>query len=52
MQLVLQAPGELLHKLVSKNKKPLSSLAMLNNKATQAKLESANYFATQSKQCD
>nr|AGT16026.1 hypothetical protein [Saccharum hybrid cultivar R570] len=28
------------------------SLAMLNNKATQAKLESANYLATQTKQCD
>ena len=25
---------------------------MLNNKATQAKLESANYLATQTKQCD
>jgi hypothetical protein len=24
---------------------------MLNNKATQAKLESANYLATQTKQC-
>ena len=28
----------------------LSSLAMLNNKATNAKLESANYLATQTKQ--
>ena len=25
---------------------------MLNNKATQAKLESANYLGTQTKQCD
>ena len=25
---------------------------MLNNKATQAKLESANYLAIQTKQCD
>ena len=30
----------------------LSSLAKLNNKATQAKLESTNYLATQTKQCD
>ena len=50
MQLVLQAPGELLLILVSESTKFLSSLAMLNNKATQAKLESSNYLATQTKQ--
>ena len=42
MPLVLQAMRELLHMLVSKSTKPLSILAMLNNKATNAKLESAN----------
>ena len=52
MPLILQATGELLHNLVSKSTKLLSSLAMLNNKATQAKLESANYLATQTKQND
>ena len=36
----------------SKSTKLLSSLAMLNNKATQAKLESSIYLATQTKQCD
>jgi len=35
--------------LVSKSTKLLSSLAKLNNKATNAKLESANYLATQTK---
>ena len=40
-------PGELLHNLVSKSTKLLSSLAMLNNKATNVKLESVNYLATQ-----
>ena len=49
MPLVLQATGELLHNLVSKNTKLISSLAVLNNKATQAKLESSNYLATQTK---
>ena len=34
------------------NAQNLSSLAMLNNKATNAKLESANYLATQTKQSD
>jgi hypothetical protein len=38
--------------LVSKSTKLLSSLAMLNNKATLAKLESTNYLAAQTKQCD
>ena len=52
MQLVLKQPGELLHNLVNKNTKLLSSLAMLNNKATQAKLESTNNLATQTKQCN
>jgi ubiquinone biosynthesis protein UbiJ len=52
MQLVLQALGELLHNLVSKSTKFLSSLAMLNNKATQVKLERTNNLATQAKQCD
>ena len=45
MQLILKQPGELLHKLVSKSTKLLSSLAMLNNKATQAKLESAKLLS-------
>jgi hypothetical protein len=51
MPLVLQARGAPTQ-LVSKYTKLLSSLAMLNNKATQAKLESAKYLATQTKQCD
>ena len=42
MPLVLQAIRELLHMLVSKSTKLLSSLAMLNNKATNAKLEITN----------
>ena len=46
MQLVLKAPRELLpYNLVSKSTKLLSSLAMLNNKATHAKLERTNYLA-------
>ena len=49
MQLVLKQLGELLHNLVSKSIKLLSSLAMLNNKATQDKLESSNDLATQAK---
>ena len=52
MQLVLKQSGELLHNLVSKSTNLLSSLAMLNNKATNAKLENANYLTTQTKQCD
>ena len=48
MPLVLQARGAPTQ-LVSKSTKLLSSLAMLNNKATNAKLESANYLATQTK---
>ena len=52
MQLVLQATGGLLHMLVSKTQSHLSSLAMLNNKATNAKLDSTNYLATQTNQCD
>jgi hypothetical protein len=52
MPLVLKQPGELLHNLVSKSTKLLSSLAVLKNKATQAKLESANNLATQTKQCN
>ena len=42
MPLVLYATRELLDMLVSKSIKLLSTLAMLNNKATNAKLESAN----------
>ena len=38
--------------LVAKAQKLLSSLAMLNNMATNTKLESVNYLATQTKQCD
>ena len=41
MPLVLQAMRELLQILVSKSTKLVSSLAMLNNQATNAKLESA-----------
>jgi hypothetical protein len=52
MQLVLQALGSSYTILVSKSTKLLDSLAMLNNKATNAKLESANYLVTQTKQCD
>jgi hypothetical protein len=52
MQLVLQALGSSYIILVSKSIKLLGSLAMLDNKATNAKLESANYLATQTKQCD
>ena len=52
MQLLFKVTGELLHNLVSKSTKLLSSLAMLNNKATQAKLDSSNHLATQTKQCD
>jgi hypothetical protein len=36
--------------LVSESTKLLDSLAKLNNKATNVKLESANYLATQIKQ--
>ena len=42
MPLVLEATRELLRMLVSKSTKLLSSLGMLNNNATDAKLESAN----------
>ena len=42
MPLVLEATRELLHMLVSKSTKPPKLTAMLNNKATNAKLESAN----------
>ena len=52
MPLVLQALRELLHMLVSKSTKLLTSLAMLNNKITNVKLESVNYLATQTKQYD
>jgi hypothetical protein len=52
MQLVLQARGSSDTILVSKRTKLLGSLAMLNNKTINAKLESANYLATQTKQCD
>jgi hypothetical protein len=52
MQLVLQAPGSSYTILASKSTWLLGSLAMFNNKATNAKLESANYLATQTKQCD
>jgi hypothetical protein len=51
MPLVLQA-REAPTQLVSKNIKLLSSLAMLNNKATNVKLENINYLTTQTKQCD
>jgi hypothetical protein len=46
MQLVLQALGSPYIILVSKSTKLLNSLAMLNNKTTNVKLESANYLAT------
>jgi hypothetical protein len=49
MQLVLLAPGSSYTILVSKSTKLLSSLAMLNNKAINAKLESAKYLAIQTK---
>jgi hypothetical protein len=49
MQLVLQALGSSYKILVSKSTKLLDSLAMLNNKATNAKLDSANYLTTQTK---
>jgi hypothetical protein len=52
MRLVLQALGSSYTILESKSTKLLDSLAMLNNKVTNAKLESANYLATQTKQCD
>jgi hypothetical protein len=52
MQLVLQALGSSYIILVSKSTKLLGSLAMLNNKATNSKLESTKYLATQTKQCD
>jgi hypothetical protein len=52
MQLVLQALGSSYTILGGKSTKLLGSLAMLNIKATNAKLESANYLATQTKQCD
>jgi hypothetical protein len=47
MKLVLQALGSSYTILVSKNTKLLGSLAILNNKATNAKLENTNYLATQ-----
>ena len=50
MPLVFCALGSSYTILVSKSTKLLSSLAMLNNKATHAKLESTNYLATQTKQ--
>ena len=40
MPLVFQAMRELIHMLVRKTQSQLSSLALLNNKATNAKLES------------
>jgi hypothetical protein len=52
MQLVLQALGSSYTILVSKSTKLLGSLAMLNNKATNAKLQSANYLTTQTKHYD
>jgi hypothetical protein len=53
MQLVLfNQTVEHLHKLVKQSAQNLSSLAKLNNKATNAKLESAKNLATQTKQCD
>ena len=41
--------GEHLHNLVMQSAQSLNSLAMLNNKATQAELESVFYLATQTK---
>ena len=41
--------GDHLHNLVMQSAQSLSSLAILNNKATQAKLESSKYLATQIK---
>ena len=52
MPLVFCTPGSSYTILVSKSTKLLSSLAMLNNKATQVKLENANHLATQTKQCN
>jgi len=52
MQLVLQATERAPTQLVMRSAQSLSSLAMLNNKATNAKLESTNYLATQTKQCN
>jgi hypothetical protein len=52
MQLVLQAPESSYTIQVSKSIKLLGSLAMLNNKTTNAKLENTNYLATQTKQYD
>ena len=49
MPLVLQATGGAPTQSSKQKYKALSSLAMLNNKATQAKLERANYLATQTK---
>jgi hypothetical protein len=54
MPLVLQARGSSYTTSKQKHKalKLTSKVAMLNNKATQAKLESAKHLATQTKQCD
>ena len=53
MQLVLHTTeGAPTQTSDAKAQSHLSLLAMLNNKATQAKLESANYLATQTKKCD
>ena len=53
MQLLLHANrGAPTQSSDAKRTKLLSSLAMLNNKATQAKLESAKHLATQTKQYD
>jgi hypothetical protein len=52
MQLVFQENQGAPRQLVSKSTKLLSSLAKLKNKATNAKLESTNDLATQTKQCD
>ena len=50
MQLVLHTTeGAPTQSSKQKHKSHLSLLAMLNNKATQDKLESVNYLATQTK---
>ena len=48
MQPALKQPGAPTHASIQ-SAQSLSSLAMLNNKATQAKLEISNYLATQTK---
>jgi hypothetical protein len=46
MQLVLQAPGELLHNSSKQNHKAPKLTSNAKNEATNAKLESAKHLAT------